>query len=251
MDFTGLVGHTLNGMLAPFGVRVARQGRRPTIGGRPLSDAAVIEEAGRRGLTPGEYLEILFQKPGRAREIIDRMTRSGALSESVRAVCEIGPGSGLYVQHVLARAPVTRYEIYEIERNRSEYLAATFPVIVQPADGETLRSTASSAIHLIHAHGVFVTLDFLTACSYFREMVRVTAPGGCLVFDVVTEDCLDDGALRSWLDTPLRYIAMQSRDYVCGFFQRHGFTLLDEFVRPLLVHGSSRYLVFRRDEAAA
>lgn len=233
-------------MLAPFGVRLARRGRAPTIGGRRVSDASVIAQARRRGMSPGEYLEELFGRPGRARDIVGRMREKGALSERVRTVCEIGPGSGLYVEHVLRHAPVTRYEIYEIDRGRSAYLAAQLPVVAQPADGETMRATSSSAIDLVHAHGVFVTLDFLTSCSYFREIERVTAPGGHVVFDIMTEDCLDDRAVQSWLQTPLRYPALQSRDYVLQFFRKRGFTVIDEFETPLLVHGSSWYLILRR-----
>jgi predicted TPR repeat methyltransferase len=99
---------------------------------------------------------------------------------------------------------------------------------------------------LVHAHGVFVTLDFLTSCSYFREIERVIAPGGHVVFDIMSEDCLDDTVVDSWLNTPLRYPSLHSRDYVIQFFSKRGFSMVDEFVTPLLVHGSSRYLILRR-----
>lgn len=245
MHFRRLLERTVNGILNPLGVRVVRHGPPPTIGGRRLSEKAVVAEARRRGISAGEYLEKLFGKEGRALEIIQRMRGKGALSEKVFAVCEIGPGSGLYVQEVLKHAPVKRYEIYEIERSRAEYLAGEFSVVMQPTDGETLRATSSRTIDLIHAHGVFVTLDFLTSCSYFREIERVIAPGGHVVFDIITEDCLDDSGIDSWLNTPLRYPSLHSRDYVIRFFSERGFSMVDEFVTPLLVHGSSHYLMLR------
>lgn len=240
-----LVERTANGLLSPLGVRVVRNGRAPTIGGQRMSDEHVIAEARRRGISPGDLLEQLFNKPGRAKDIVDRMAAAGALAGPLRTVVEIGAGSGIYIQQLLTHGLVDRYEVYEFERNRANYLARAFPVIAHPTDGETLRATASRSADLVHAHGVFVTLDFLTSCSYFREMARVIAPGGHVVFDVITEHCLDEAAVDSWLATPLRYPSMLSRGYVVGFFERHGFELVQEFPMPLLVHGRSSYLVFR------
>ncbi|MGI8897392.1 MAG: methyltransferase domain-containing protein [Pyrinomonadaceae bacterium] len=245
MHVLSLLERTVNGILEPLGVRVVRRGPPPTIGGRRLSDEAVIAQARRQGISAGEFIENLFGKKGRAEAIIQRMRDKGALSKKVSTVCEIGPGSGLYIKHVMDHAPVKRYEIYEIVPSRSEHLAREFSVVMQPTDGETLRATSSRSMDLVQAHGVFVTLDFLTSCSYFREMARVTAPGGYLVFDIISEDCLDDAGVDSWLNTPLRYPSLHSRDYVIRFFSKRGFSVVDEFVTPLLVHGSSRYLILR------
>ena len=235
----------INGVLEPFGVKLVRRGGPPTIGGRALSDTAVIKQARERGVSPGELLEEMFGKPGRAAEIVGRMTACGALSDRVRRVCEIGAGSGLYVERTLQVTPVSRYEIYEIAPVRAAFLASTFPVVIQPADGETLRATPDRTIDLLQAHGVFVTLDFLTSCSYFREIDRVVAPGGHVVFDIMSEECLDDDALDSWVKTRLRYPSLLPKDYVVRFFEARGYTVVDEFNAPLLVHGSSRYLIFR------
>ena len=240
-----LLERTANGLLSPLGVRIVRRGRAPTIGGRRLSDERVITEAQRRGISPGDVLEELFEKPGRAKHIVDRMAAAGALTGPLRAVVEIGAGSGIYIQEVLKHRPVNRYEVYELEQSRAHYLSRALPVVAQPTDGETLRATASRSVDLVHSHGVFVTLDFLTSCSYFREIARVIAPGGHVVFDVITESCLDEADITSWLATPLRYPSMLSRGYVVGFFERHGFDLVDEFPMPLLVHGRSSYLIFR------
>ena len=246
MQVLQMIERAVNGLLEPLGVKVTRRGGPPTIGGRRLSDGEVIAEAHRQGISPGEYLEGLFGKQGRAAGIVGRMRDAGALTATVSAVCEIGPGSGLYITHVLRHAPVERYEIYEIAAIRAEHLAAEFPVVIrQAADGETLQGTAARSMDLVHAHGVFVTLDFLTSCSYFREIERVIAPGGHAVLDIMSEDCLDDAAIDSWLRTPLRYPSLQSRAYVIRYFTRRGFVLVDEFVLPLLVHGSSRYLILR------
>lgn len=245
MAVIALLERAINGVLEPLGVKVVRRGGPPTIGGRAMSDEAVIEQARSRGVSPGELLEEMFGKTGRAAEIIRRMEACRALSPRSRRVCEIGPGSGLYVEETLRAAPVTSYEIYEIAPVRAQFLASAFPVTIQPTDGETLRATSDRTIDLLQAHGVFVTLDFLTSRSYFREINRVMAPGGHVVFDIMSEECLDDDALESWLRTRLRYPSFHPKDDVVRFFGARGFTLIDEFNAPLLVHGSSRYLIFR------
>lgn len=246
MSVLPMLERAVNGLLEPLGVRLMRRGGPPTIGGRRLSDADVIAQAHARGISAGDYLEDLFGKKGRAAEIIRRMRDAGALSPSVSVVCEIGAGSGLYIPYVLRHAPVERYEIYEIIQGRADYLAKEFPVVLaRPTDGESLRGTAARSIDLVQAHGVFVTLDFLTSCSYFREIERVIAPGGHAVFDVMTEDCFDEAAIDAWLGTRLRYPSLHSRDYVSRYFTSRGFVVVDEFTLPLLVHGTSRYLVLR------
>jgi SAM-dependent methyltransferase len=241
-----LIEHTANGVLSPLGVRIVRRGRAPTIGGRRLSDEHVIADAQQRGISPGVLLEELFHKPGRARDIVARMAAAGVFAAPVRTVVEIGAGSGIYVEELLKRATVERYEVYELEENRARYLAGALPVLAQRTDGETLQPTASRSADLVHAHGVFVTLDFLTSCSYFREIVRVLAPGGHVIFDIIDERSLDEDAIESWLASRLRYPSMLPLGYVTGFFERHGFVLIDEFSMPLLVHGRSHYLIFRQ-----
>lgn len=246
MHVLGLIERAVNGALEPLGVRVVRRGGPRTIGGRRVSDDDVLALARRRGVPPGLLLEEMFGRPGRAEGIVARMRASGALSGATRAVCEIGPGSGLYVAPVLRDAPVRRYEVYEIEPRRAAWLAATFPVVAQPADGERLAGTADASMDLVHSHGVFVTLGFLTAASYLREIARVVAPGGWVVLDAVTEDCLDDAAIDAWVASGLRYPSLLPRAALLEPLAARGFALVDEFRLPLLVHGTSRYFILRR-----
>jgi predicted TPR repeat methyltransferase len=242
------LARVVNGLLGPLGVKVVRTGGPATIGGRRLSDADVIAEAARRGISTGAFVEELFGQPGRAARIVQRMISSGALSSGVSRVCEIGPGSGLYVEEVRRHAPAQHYEVYEIAPTRARHLQERFDVIARAADGETLQDTATGSMDLVHAHGVFVALDFLTACSYLREIARVLAPGGHAVFDIITADCLDAQTIDGWLRSSLRYASLHSRESVTSVADRHGLRLIDEFRVPLLVQGDSRYFVLRRDE---
>ena len=239
------IARGLNTLLAPARLQLVRT-PIPTVGGRPMSDEDVIREARRLGLSVGDYLEQLFGRTGRAAGIIARMRDLGAIPDDLQSVCEIGAGSGMYVERVLKLATPTLYEVYEIEANRARFLAAEYPIVVQPTDGETLRSTESGSMQLVHSHGVFVALAFLTSVSYFREIQRVTAPGGYAVFDILCEDCLDGPTVDDWLASNLRYPSMLAKSYVVDLFERQGFRLVDDFREPLLVLGDARYLVFQK-----
>ena len=241
-----LLNRSIKKLLAAAGLAIVRTTPQ-TIGGQPISDEHAIAEAQRRGISVGLYLEELFGKIGRAQKIIDRMKTLGAFSEDLNVVCEIGPGSGVYIEKVLEIATPDRYEIYEIAENRAEFLAREYPVISQPTDGFILTHTPSGTVQLVHAHGVFVALQFLTSYSYFKEIVRVTAPEGYAVFDIISEDCLDEDTVDLWLNSNLRYPSFLSKKYVIDFFNRHSFHLVDDFRLPLLVQGDSRYLVFKRE----
>lgn len=240
------IERAVNRGLGHFGIKLVRRVPTPTIGGRRMSDADLLRAARARGLSPGACLEEMFGRPGRAEQIVARMAGAGALDSGVASVCEIGPGSGLYIEAVLARLRPERYEIYEIEPERTAFLERQYPVTARPADGESLAATESGAIDLVHAHGVFVTLPFLTNCAYFEEIARVTAPGGWVCFDIVTEDCLDPDALDAWISSPLRYLSLHSRAQIDRFFAGRGLDLVDAFDMPLLVQGRARYFIFRK-----
>jgi hypothetical protein len=42
-------------------------------------------------------------------------------------------------------------------------------------------------------------------CRYFEEMARVVRSGGKVVFDIVTEECMDDETLKDWRKTGAGY----------------------------------------------
>lgn len=246
-------GASLNRLLAPLGLMVARaapsqaESWRARIGGPYRSDREVIALARARRLSVGDFIEAEWGQSGRSRRTIERLRQGGALPATVQTVCEIGPGSGRYVQRVLELASPTRYDIYEIESARARWLARTFPVRACETTGERLGSTADGTVDLVHAHGVFASLKVVTCFAYFKEMARVTRPGGHVVFDIICEENLTPEAVDAWLETPLRYVNFLSKALVADFFATHGLTLVDEFVEPLMIFGRSTYVVFRKD----
>jgi Methyltransferase domain len=249
---TGNVAGLVNRLLAPVGVMVTRaapsqaESWRSRIGGPYRSDREVIRLAHRRGLSVGDFIEEEWKQSGRARTTIERMRQAGAIPPALQTVCEIGPGSGRYIQGVLEVASPSRYDIYEIEQARARWLARTYPVSTCETTGERLASTPDGSVDLVHAHGVFASLKVISCLAYFKEMARVTRPDGHVVFDIIGEDCLTPCDVDAWLATPLRYVNFLSQALVVEFFDTHGLTLVDQFLQPLMIFGRSSYLVFRK-----
>ncbi len=249
------IGGSINRLLTPTGLTIARaapsqaESWRPCIGGPYRSDREVIRKAGKRGVSVGDYLEEEWGQAGRSRKTVAHMREVGAIPDPLGTVCEIGPGSGRYVQRIFEIASPKRYEIYEIERNRARWLAQTYPVVVLPTDGEHLAGTRDKSVQLVHAHGVFGSLKVISCFAYFKEIARITAPDGYVVFDIICEQCMSDDEVDAWLKTPLRYVNLLSKRLLVQFFEKRGFSLVDDFRYPLMIFGHSLYLVFKKTSA--
>ena len=92
-------------------------------------------------------------------------------------------------EKTIAHCRLNRYESYEPDREWSDWLEREYDIISQPTDEYSLRHTSAGSVDVVHAHGVFVYLPFLTTYRYFREIARVIAPGAYVVFDIIIEDC--------------------------------------------------------------
>jgi hypothetical protein len=249
------IGGALNRLLAPTGFMISRaapgqfESWRSRIGGPYRTDREVIALAARRGLSVGDFLEEEWGTPGRSREIVRRLHSIGAVPEDLQTVCEIGPGSGRYIERIRELATPSRYEIYETEQHRAQWLARTFSVVARATDGERLSGTADASIQLVHAHGVFASLKTISCLASFKEFARITAPGGHVAFDIISEECMSDDEVAAWLQTQLRYVNLLSKPFIIDFFKRHGLTLVEDFRFPLMVFGHSVYLVFTKTRA--
>jgi hypothetical protein len=252
MSLSDVFGGIVNRLLTPAGLMLTRaapsqaESWRAYIGAPYRSDREVIRRARARGSSVGDYIEEEWNQNGRSRFTVERMREAGAVPTDLDTVCEIGPGSGRYIQRILEMASPRSYEIYEIERARARWLARSYPVTACPATGERLAATADANIQLVHAHGVFASLKVISCFAYFEEMARVTRPGGHVVFDIICEECMRDGDVDAWLATPLRYVNFLSKPLVAAFFERRGFTLVHEWLQPLMIFGSSVYIVFEK-----
>ena len=115
------------------------------------------------------------------------------------------PFVGRYLAETLRMCSPERYEIYETAARWAHWLVQKYGVVLRPTNGSTLAHTPSGSVDLAHAHKTFPALSFLSTCRYLAEMARVVRVGGKVVFDVVTEDCMDARTLRDWLATGSGY----------------------------------------------
>jgi phospholipid N-methyltransferase len=212
---------------------------------------STLQAARKAGLSAGQYIDTVMNKtPDATRETIRRLAAMGVYSADTRHVVEIGPGSGRYLEHTLKHCAPEKYEAYETAPQWAAYLRETFPIIVQPPDGHTLNATATAATDVAHAHKVFSTIPFSKTIRYWREMVRVTAPGGYIAFDAFTETCLDSAALETWTNAAIEngsFPAALPRSTVISYFENRGFSFLGSFNIPV-PPGETEVFAFRKDK---
>jgi SAM-dependent methyltransferase len=211
---------------------------------------ATMRAARASGLSVGDHIdEVMNKTPGATQKTIDELRARGVFDGDPGRVLEIGPGSGRYLEKTLKECSPDRYEIYETAKPWADYLVETFGVVAQPTEGSSLAPTPDGSVDLLQAHKVFNTVTFLCASRYFLEMARVTRPGGRIVFDVMTENCLDPATVRAWAaeggSGHDSYPAPMPRQTCVDLFATLDCTLEAGFLAPMGV-GSTEVLVFTK-----
>jgi hypothetical protein len=204
--------------------------------------------AKKAGMSLGDFIDITYNVPGSTRKTIEQMASLGVFQNEIQSVCEIGPGSGRYLEKILQISHPIHYEIYETAVDWANYLVENYHVIYQQTDGVSLASTPSDSIDLVHAHKVFSSTNFLTTVSYLLEMMRVVCIGGKVVFDVVTEDCMDANTLDKWLSAGAAkwpFPSFMPKQYTVELFAHHGLKCVGDFLIPM-APGITQYFVFSK-----
>jgi phospholipid N-methyltransferase len=162
----------------------------------------VITKAKLSGKSICEYVEELWNIKGNTDAICSRIKQSGALKHCTE-VCEIGPGTGRYLERILKEVKPSYYHIFEIDPDWRDWLKNTYNVVAHPADGHSLSSLNDNQVGLVHAHGVFVYLPFLNSFEYFKEMIRKCDNKGYIVFDIYSDKEWDEKTIEIWLNTTI------------------------------------------------
>jgi phospholipid N-methyltransferase len=198
------------------------------------------------GLSVCDYVEKLWNSQGDTQKVIDQIALHGVFVENAH-ILEIGAGTGRYLEKTLEKCtpPPMLYESYETASDWAKYLQQTYPIVSREANGISLKDTLDNSIDFLHSHGVFVYLPFLISYRYFKEIWRVVKLNGNVVFDIYSEDCMDEHNLENWLKSEHKYPCFLSKNYVASLFEQKGFKLIDTFKHP---HGAgeSEYLLFKR-----
>lgn len=202
-----------------------------------------IKSAQKAGKSICEYVEEIWDIKGQTDMIIKRMRQVGALSQC-SDVCEIGPGTGRYLERIIEEVKPHRYHIYEIDKDWRDFIYKTYNnVITHPADGHTLSFTESGSCGLVCAFGVFVYLSFLNSFEYFKEMIRVCSKGGFIMFDIFSDREWNEKIIERWLATKERYPVIIPEVLVVEYLKNKGCKLIDRF-NVKYGQSYSTYLIF-------
>jgi hypothetical protein len=206
-----------------------------------------LKYAEQSGMSLGDYIDTNYNLLGVSQNTIDQLVSLGAISPKARRICEIGPGSGRYLEKVKQICDPDYYEIYETSKSWRKYLVDKFHVMSQPTDGNSLSSTPDRSIDLVHSHKVLYGNPVITIFSYLLEMMRVVKDDGYIVFDLLTEDCMKDEILDKWIQSGVKHACgMTPKQHAIDFFKRRGFRYDGGFIVPL-APGVTEYFVFKKD----
>ena len=121
-----------------------------------ISAKETILNARKEGLSVCDYVEKMWNQEGETQKVIDNMEKLGAFKNINPTVCEIGAGTGRYLEKVIDKCNPARYESYETALDWAEWLEKEYNIISQKSDGYFLENTEDKSIDIIHSHGVFV-----------------------------------------------------------------------------------------------
>ncbi len=76
-------------------------------------------------------------------------------------------------------------------------------------------------------------------------MIRVIKPGGIIIFDCFTEECMTTDILEKWLKSQHNFPIVLPNDYIINYFIKNNFRLLGNFFNSY-GQGKSKYFVFKR-----
>jgi phospholipid N-methyltransferase len=210
---------------------------------RPFSDFIAFQETQRgakeAGLPVGDFIERKHLAGDKvpSEQTMDGMAALGVFNEKIERVCELGPGSGRYLEKTRTRCNPASYEIYETSQEWRNWLVEKYGVTARESNGRSLSQTDSASVDLVQAHKLFPGLPLLVTLAYFREMARVVRAGGWIVFDVMTEKCFDAANLQAWFDSdPWEWDwspRMCACQYTLDTFAQLGISFMGSFQVPL------------------
>jgi hypothetical protein len=230
-----------------------RMGHKPKP--RPFSEFIAFKEtlkaAKAAGLSVGDYIESKRKTGSRTptEQTIDGMASLGVFDHPLERICELGAGSGRYLERTIAKSHPRHYEVYETSTEWRNWLVEQHGIVARRCDGRTLGETESGSIALVQAHKVLIGLPFLTNVSYFQEMIRVVQSGGWIVFDIMTEECFSPVHLKAWLDAkPWDWDwspHMVAKNFAVKLFADHGISFVGSFYVPIFP-AITECMVFRK-----
>lgn len=184
----------VNSLLGWFGWELRRKAP-PAPDPRAWAFPYFAGEAARLGMDVNDYEEQVQGWP-RPEPILEALVFPRLRPDS--AVCEIGPGTGRWSRHLLARLPEGELHLVDhspwiVDFLRGYFGAAGSRVRLHLADGASLPFGPEPGLDLVCCFGGFVSMKLGTIYAYSRSISACLAPGGWCVLDYV-----DVGRPEAW-----------------------------------------------------
>ena len=237
----------LNKICRVFGYSIVKRNSRY------IDAKETVKKAKKAGLSICKYLESQEDdqgKAGRRDRIINRIKAIGVFDNCIN-ICEIGTGTGMYLEKVIEFARPKRYEIYEIADDWVEYLRKTYAkkgaleLVFHNADGVSLKETLKNSCDLVHAHGVFVYLPLVQTFKYLHECARVCKEGGFIIFDCYLDKSFDYETIKKWINGKWQFAVILPEKSILDFAKENSLCLINHFTE---IHASSfvDYFIFKK-----
>jgi hypothetical protein len=110
-----------------------------------ISAPVTIAAAHEANLSVCDYVERIWNSPGRSAAVIAKLHEIGAVFSATHTIVEIGAGTGRYIERTLKYCHPRRYQSYELDSEWSAWIAKTYPVEACHTDGRSLKSTSSNS----------------------------------------------------------------------------------------------------------
>ena len=235
--------NNVNEMLAKRGFEIIKKGNE-------FQDyipwKQTLLEAEKSGLSLSDFIDNNYNVPGTTQLTIDKMKELGVFEGRIQRVCEIGPGSGRYLEKLIDECHPGYYEIYETSVNWRDWLVEKYKVVSQPTDGSSLSSTPSKSLDLIHTHKMLYGNPITTIFRYWMEMVRTVCDDGVIVFDLLTAECMSNEMIEKWVSSGVTHAhSMTPKEVALSYFADQGFRYIGGFIVPM-APGLTEYFVFKK-----
>lgn len=189
-------------------------------------------------------------KKGRRNRIIEKL-KENKVFENCKTVCEIGTGTGMYLEKVLEIANSYKYEVYETSIDWVKYLKETYSginnckLLLHSADGISLKETQTGTCDLVHAHAVFVYIPLLNIISYLNECVRVCKKNGYIVFDCFLDTFFSIKTSSVWISNNHLFPVIFPKKMLLDFIEQNDLAIVTTFDE---IYGDSysNYLILRK-----
>src|ERR1700722_2706609 len=114
---------SVNGVLGTVGcevIRISKKGHDWGDVGQFIPLEETLAGAREANLSVAEYIDTKHNIPGAPQATHDRLVAIGVFKERIDRVCEIGPGSGRFLEKTVQACKPSHYEIYETARPWAE-----------------------------------------------------------------------------------------------------------------------------------